>query len=177
MMKSIEITSIKKANIFQLADKYILTLEKKTGVSALFLIPNFVRIKKVDKKLVFFQQNFKKKSFQNFYDFVENFIQQEEKIHTQTLILKGNGFLSNIINNGQKLSLKLGHSHLDEIEKPSKTMQLSTLKNTITISGSNKQKIGNFVHKLRNLKTPDPYKGKGIWYKNEIRNLKEIKKN
>jgi ribosomal protein L6P/L9E len=33
------------------------------------------------------------------------------------------------------------------------------------------------VHKLRNLKTPDPYKGKGIWYKNEIRNLKEIKKN
>jgi len=49
-------------------------------------------------------------------------------------------------------------------------------KNTLTIEGVDKVKVGNFVNKIRNLKLPDSYKGKGFWYKNEVIKLKEINK-
>jgi ribosomal protein L6P/L9E len=44
------------------------------------------------------------------------------------------------------------------------------------VEGFEAYKVGNFLKKLRNLKAPDIYKGKGFWYKNEIKIFKEIKK-
>ena len=45
-----------------------------------------------------------------------------------------------------------------------------------SVEGFDKVTVGNFVNKIRNLKFPDSYKGKGFWYKNEVIKLKEINK-
>jgi ribosomal protein L6P/L9E len=39
-----------------------------------------------------------------------------------------------------------------------------------------KVKVGNFANKIKSYRLPDSYKGKGIWYKNEVKILKEVKK-
>jgi len=49
-------------------------------------------------------------------------------------------------------------------------------KDVLTIEGNNATTVGNFANSVRNLKYPDSYKGKGIWYKNEFRTLKPVKK-
>jgi ribosomal protein L6P/L9E len=49
-------------------------------------------------------------------------------------------------------------------------------KNILTFEGFDPVAVGNFANKVRSLKFPDVYKGKGFWYKNEVRSLKEIKK-
>ena len=46
----------------------------------------------------------------------------------------------------------------------------------LIVEGIESAVVGNFLKKIRNLKTPDSYKGKGFWYKNESKVLKEIKK-
>jgi ribosomal protein L6P/L9E len=51
------------------------------------------------------------------------------------------------------------------------------MNNTLLIAeGIEASTIGNFLKKIKNLKAPDSYKGKGFWYKNESKLLKEIKK-
>ena len=49
-------------------------------------------------------------------------------------------------------------------------------KNIISVEGSDSVVVGNFTNKIRSLKIPDSYKGKGFWYKSEKEKLKEIKK-
>ena len=60
--------------------------------------------------------------------------------------------------------------------KSKKDVNVSFNKNLLTVEGTDASKVGNFVKLIRNLKFPDSYKGKGFWYKNEQRVLKEIKK-
>ena len=46
----------------------------------------------------------------------------------------------------------------------------------LVIEGKSKSKVGNFANKIKKFRLPDIYKGKGIWYKNEVKIFKEIKK-
>jgi ribosomal protein L6P/L9E len=55
-------------------------------------------------------------------------------------------------------------------------VKIDSEKNIITVQGTDKKFIGDFVSKIRNIKKPDAYKGKGFWLRNEIRPLKDIKK-
>lgn len=66
-----------------------------------------------------------------------------------------------------KLTLSLGFSHPVVVDVP-KDLAVSVDKNTITISGADKQKVGQFAANIRELKKPEPYKGKGIKYSDEI---------
>lgn len=70
---------------------------------------------------------------------------------------------------GQKLILSIGYSHKVEMEVPTGiTVVLDEkAKNTIHISGIDKQKVGEFASKVRAKKKPEPYKGKGIKYVGE----------
>ena len=45
-----------------------------------------------------------------------------------------------------------------------------------SLEGFDPVAVGNFATKIKSLKFPDTYKGKGFWYKNEVKVLKEIKK-
>lgn len=80
------------------------------------------------------------------------------------LIVQGIGFQATL--QGEELILKVGFSHLVKIKKP-KDIVLDVKNNVITVSGISKEEVGNFAAKIRKIKVPEPYQGKGIRYENE----------
>ncbi len=93
---------------------------------------------------------------------------------TKKLILEGVGF--KVAVNGNSVDMALGFSHPVKVEVPS-GLVVTAEKNVITITGFNKDHVGQFAAKLRSLKKPEPYKGKGMRYEGEIIRRKEGKKN
>jgi large subunit ribosomal protein L6 len=78
----------------------------------------------------------------------------------------------------KKLVFTLGYSHPVEMELPA-DLQITfdeKNKNRFTLSGVDKQRVGEFAAHIRQLRPPDPYKGKGIKYADEQIRLKEGKK-
>lgn len=67
---------------------------------------------------------------------------------------------------GNKLVLNLGYSHPVEMEDPN-GIETSVEKNVITVTGIDKQKVGNYAAVIRDWRKPEPYKGKGIKYEGE----------
>lgn len=92
---------------------------------------------------------------------------------SRQLEMQGVGYRANI--QGGKLVLSLGFSHLIEIEAPL-GVTFSVEKNIITVFGFNKQLVGEIAAKIRELKKPESYKGKGIRYVGEYVRLKAGKK-
>ena len=68
---------------------------------------------------------------------------------------------------GPKLVLNLGYSHPIELSAP-EGVDIKVEKNTITVSGSDKQAVGQFSALIRSQRKPEPYKGKGIKYSDEV---------
>jgi len=68
---------------------------------------------------------------------------------------------------GQKLTLTLGDSHPIVATVP-KGLAVKVEKNSITVSGTNKQIVGEFSAFIRSRRPPEPYKGKGIKYSDEV---------
>ncbi|MAP66934.1 MAG: 50S ribosomal protein L6 [Candidatus Marinimicrobia bacterium] len=66
------------------------------------------------------------------------------------------------------LQLNLGFSHPIIVEIPNDLKVETTNPTTIIISGINKQYVGQFAAKVRSFRKPDPYKGKGIKYSDEV---------
>ena len=86
----------------------------------------------------------------------------------------GVGYRANM--KGDKLlDLAMGFSHPVEMPVP-EGLQLKVEKNIITISGINKEKVGQFAAEIRAVRKPEPYKGKGIRYLGEKVRRKEGKK-
>lgn len=85
--------------------------------------------------------------------------------YSKTLDLVGVGFKAAV--SGQKIVLNLGFSHPIEFNVPT-GVTVTQEKNSLTISGLDKQAVGQVAAEIRALKKPEPYKGKGIKYADEI---------
>ena len=81
--------------------------------------------------------------------------------------LEVNGVGFRISGGGQALTMSLGFSHPIEY-KAMDGINLTVDKNLITVSGIDKQKVGQVAAEIRSFKKPEPYKGKGIKYVDEI---------
>lgn len=92
---------------------------------------------------------------------------------TRKLILEGVGFKSEV--KGVNLELALGFSHPVVVAIPA-GLTVTAEKNNITISGIDKETVGQFAAKVRALKKPEPYKGKGFRYDTEVIRRKQGKK-
>ena len=68
---------------------------------------------------------------------------------------------------GKKLVLSLGYSHPVEMEDP-EGVESVVEGNTITVKGINKEKVGQYAAEIRDKRRPEPYKGKGIKYADEV---------
>ncbi len=70
---------------------------------------------------------------------------------------------------GAKLVLQMGYSHPVEVEPPNKETKIEVDKTQthITITGINKQTVGDLAAYIRSVRRPEPYKGKGIKYSDE----------
>ena len=100
------------------------------------------------------------------------------KIFYKKLILRGLGFRINLVEDAGLLflKLKLGFSHLLELPVPQQKLQIFLKKTSLILKGSDLVFLGNFAKKLKNLKYPNSYNGKGFWYKNEKISYKHFKK-
>jgi large subunit ribosomal protein L6 len=104
---------------------------------------------------------------------IQNMIEGATKGFMKKLIIEGIGFKAQL--EGINLVLSLGLSHHIKVEIP-KDIKVQVEKNIITISGIDKETVGQFSAEIRGLKKPEPYKGKGIRYEKEIIRRKAGKK-
>ncbi len=77
---------------------------------------------------------------------------------------------------GNTLTISAGYSHPVKMEAPTGIKMEAPSQNELTISGFDKQVVGEFAAKIRSVREPEPYKGKGIKYKDEFIRRKEGKK-
>ncbi|MDZ5761451.1 50S ribosomal protein L6 [Lyticum sinuosum] len=92
----------------------------------------------------------------------------------KNLVIYGVGYKADLF--GRYIKLSLGKSHDIFYEIPN-GIEVSVPKQTeITITGINKQVVSNFAAEIKRLCRKDPYKGKGIYNKDQERKLKKVKK-
>ena len=84
--------------------------------------------------------------------------------YTKELEINGVGYRA--AKGGKKLTLTLGYSHPVEMEDP-EGIETKVDGNKITVSGIDKEKVGQFAAEIRTKRPPEPYKGKGIKYTTE----------
>jgi len=104
---------------------------------------------------------------------VKNMVEGVNKPFEKKLIIEGVGFKVEL--SGEDLVLSLGFSHKVNVKVP-KDLNVTVEKNTIIVSGINKELVGQFTASIRAFKKPEPYKGKGIRYENEVVRRKQGKK-
>jgi large subunit ribosomal protein L6 len=82
--------------------------------------------------------------------------------------LEINGVGYKVAKAGKKLTLNLGYSHPVEMEDPEGIETVVEGNNKITVKGIDKEKVGQFAAEIRDKRRPEPYKGKGVKYANEV---------
>jgi large subunit ribosomal protein L6 len=135
-----------------------------------------ILVKVVDGKVVLEPQrndNETKALWGTYASHISNMITGVNTAFQKKLIIEGIGFKSDV--KGEDLTMSLGYSHAVKLKIP-KTLKVSAEKNIVTISGSNKEDVGQFAAQIRSQKQPEPYKGKGIRYEDEVIRRKQGKK-
>jgi len=96
---------------------------------------------------------------------IHNMVVGVSEGYTKTLEINGVGYRA--AKAGNKLTLNLGYSHPVEMTDPEEIT--STVDgNKIIISGISKEKVGQYAAEIRDKRRPEPYKGKGIKYSDEV---------
>jgi len=93
--------------------------------------------------------------------------------YSKTLEINGVGYRAQ--KQGNKLVMNLGYSHQVEMEETDGVKVEVPNPNQIIVSGCDKQAVGQFAAKVREKRPPEPYKGKGIKYSDEVIRRKEGK--
>lgn len=138
--------------------KGTLTLELKKGI-LLEVKDNKVFIK-LDEKF-----NISSSFYGLYRSLIKNVIIGVSRGFKKELLLQGIGFRAQV--KGNKLDFQIGYSHPTQIEIP-QDIQVKVNKSVeIIIEGTDKQKVGQFAALVRAIRKPEPYKGKGIRYKDE----------
>ena len=93
--------------------------------------------------------------------------------YSKKLVLEGLGFKSE--SDGKVLKLALGFSH-PVLVPITEGLTVTAEKNIITVTGIDKEMVGQFTADVRAMKKPEPYKGKGFRYEGEVIRRKQGKK-
>ncbi len=120
----------------------------------------------------------KSDDFKNFHGTananIKNMIIGVTEGYSKNLEAVGVGYRFNV--SGNKITVNTGKSHSDIVEIPA-GITVEGISNTeIVIKGIDKCQVGEFAANIRKLRKPEPYKGKGIRYKDEYIQRKEGKK-
>lgn len=104
---------------------------------------------------------------------ISNMVAGVNKPYEKKLILEGVGYRVEV--KGSDLAMQLGFSHPVSLPIPA-GLTVTAEKNNITISGIDKELVGQFAATVRSKKKPEPYKGKGMRYADEVIRRKEGKR-
>jgi large subunit ribosomal protein L6 len=105
---------------------------------------------------------------------VAGMVQGVSKGFERKLTLVGVGYRAQA--QGDKLNLSLGFSHPIVHQMPAGVKAETPTQTEIVIKGADKQRVGQVAAEVRGYKPPEPYKGKGVRYSNEVVVIKETKK-
>ena len=105
---------------------------------------------------------------------VQNMVTGVSEGFERKLVLVGVGYRAQA--QGQTLNLSLGFSHPVKYEMPKGITVETPSQTEVTIKGIDKQLVGQIAADIRAFRPPEPYKGKGVRYLNEVIVLKEGKK-
>ena len=116
---------------------------------------------------------FSKSLWGTYMSLIKSMVQGVHTPFIRKLLVEGVGFKWEV--KGDKLNLALGFSHPVIVDIPS-DLEVVANKSELTITGINKEAVTLFAMQVRKLKKPEPYKGKGIRYSDEVVRRKEGKK-
>ena len=157
-------------------DQGLVSVEGKLGKLEQTIMQNFIDLKIEDKKVLVNRKGDSKpfKAYQGLYwSLIRNFINGVTLGFTKTLVIQGLGFKWEM--KGKQLVIICGYSnpvHFDIPQGVTVTVESIT---TLKVSGCDKQMVGEVTAKIRGIKPPEPYKGKGIRYLGEKVKIKEGK--
>ena len=97
---------------------------------------------------------------------IQNMVVGVSQGFEKTLLLVGVGYTAE--KKGDFLLLNVGYSHPIYFQIPDGVMVNTPDQTTIVVKGYHKQNVGDFTAKIRSMRKPEPYKGKGIKYSDEI---------
>ncbi len=132
------------------------------------ILPEGVSISQVDNNIVVAPTSSKRKSRERHglcRSLVANMLEGVSKGYTRNLEIVGVGSRAQV--KGKTLFVSAGYSHPVEVVPPS-GITFSVANNTnVTVAGADKELVGNEAAKIRAIRPPEPYKGKGIKYEGE----------
>ena len=96
---------------------------------------------------------------------IQNMVIGVSQGYEKTLEVNGVGYRAQ--KSGKKLTLHLGYSHPVEMEDP-EGLEAVVEDNKIIVKGIDKEKVGQYAAEIRDKRRPEPYKGKGIKYADEV---------
>ncbi len=157
------------------SDDRVLTIEGKHGALSRQVRPevditveeNSVQVSPRSKEI------FARSLWGTYASHVRNMITGVTERFEKKLVVEGVGYKVEV--SGSTLTLTVGFSHPVNMEIPD-GLEVSVEKNVITIVGADKELVGSFAAQIRNTKKPEPYKGKGIRYHDEVVRRKQGKK-
>ncbi len=104
---------------------------------------------------------------------IKNMINGVNQNYVKRLIVEGIGYKADVT--ATDITFKVGFSHPVKVTIP-KGLKVTSEKGILVITGIDKELVNSFASSLRAIKKPEPYKGKGIRYEDEIIRRKEGKK-
>jgi len=154
----------------------ILTAKGKAGEQNLTFVDDVIPSIEGDNLLVKPANNSvkSKKLWGTFRSLASNVITGVNEGFTKELQINGVGYRAQV--QGKELILQLGHSHEIRHSIPEGIVIKCETQNEISVFGIDKQAVGSVAAKIRSYRPPEPYKGKGVKYKDETILRKEGKK-
>lgn len=149
---------------------------KKGNVALSQAIDNAIHVEIKDKTILFSRDSEEKeiRAKHGLYrSLVHNMIEGVDKGYAKTLTIEGIGYRA--AKEGNKLVLTVGLSHPVEMVEPEGITFDVPKPVQIIVKGADKQMVGEMAAKIRAVRPPEPYKGKGIRYENEVVRLREGK--
>nr|YP_009393977.1 ribosomal protein L6 [Polysiphonia sertularioides]ARW62539.1 ribosomal protein L6 [Polysiphonia sertularioides] len=149
-------------------DKSEIEVKGKKG-ELKYKIPNEIEAKQINNKIIIQKKNVSKEA-QALHglsrSIISNMVVGVSEGFEKKLVIQGVGYRSQM--NGKTLIVNVGYSHPVEINPPNE-INIKVENNTnITVSGISKEEVGQTAATIRSIRPPEPYKGKGIRYENEI---------
>ncbi|MBT3412527.1 MAG: 50S ribosomal protein L6 [Candidatus Jacksonbacteria bacterium] len=149
---------------------HVLTVKGSMGeLTQSFPLQVSLDIQEAEKTVVVSVVNPKKKQQSAYWgmarSIAENMIIGVTEGYKKELEINGVGYRAAM--EGGKIVLHLGYSHPIELQPP-EGVTVEVQKNIVTVSGIDKQAVGEFAANIRKQRKPEPYKGKGIKYSDEL---------
>lgn len=179
LQKKTKINSLKTISFAKISNNFFILFVFKNKLTNYLYVPNFAKCELKQKNLIFSVVDLSSSQlfqYNQFFSQFQDYLKRLEKPFRKKLLLKGLGYKAVLKNEESVLELKIGYSHVITVPIIKESVKVIIDKNTLIVEGFDKVEVGNFVNKIRNLKLPDSYKGKGFWHKNEVIKLKEINK-